>query len=134
MWSESQKPVSSLRSHFEGLKTAPTTEQPAKEQAKPHKTSDRLEAPQPGGTARISLDLPRPESPWNLSRTGESASTPRTPQSPVSRSGSPSKGSHKRPMSMQIGSSPQLTPSVTIESPRSPPKGYSFKKGKSGSP
>jgi hypothetical protein len=37
-------------------------------------------------------------------------------------------------MSMQIGSSPQLTPSVTVESPKSPPKGYFFNRGISRSP
>ncbi len=37
-------------------------------------------------------------------------------------------------MSMQIGSSPQLTPSVIVESPRSPPRGYFFNRGLSRSP
>ena len=87
-----------------------------------------------GNTARISLDLPRPESPWNVTRAGASSSTPRTPEGPLSRSGSPSKSHHKRPMSMQIGSSPQLTPSVTVESPKSPPKGFFPNRGISRSP
>ena len=87
-----------------------------------------------GNTARISLDLPRPESPWNLPRVGASSSTPRTPEGPLSRSGSPSKGHHKRPMSMQINSSPQLTPSVTVESPKSPSKGLFSNRGTSRSP
>ena len=125
-----QKPVSSLRSHFEGLKSIPASDQAAKE----HKTQqigNRLETPQVGSTARTCLDLPRPESPWNIARGGMA---PRTPQGSLSRSESPSKGCHKRPMSMQIGSSPQLTPSVMVESPRSPPKGYFFNRGKSRSP
>ena len=126
-----QKPVSSLRSHFEGLKSVPTSDQAAKEQSKPQQVGDRLDAPQIGSTARVSLDLPRPESPWNITRGGIA---PRTPRGSLSRSESPSKGSHRRPMSMQIGSSPQLTPAVMVEPPRSPPKGYFFNRGISRSP
>ena len=98
------------------------------------KAGDRLDLPQPVGVGRVSLDLPRPESPWNISKQGSGTHTPRTPREPRSRAESPTKATHKGPMSVQIGSSPQLTPSVNVESPKSPPRSYFSYRGVSTSP
>ncbi|CBF73788.1 hypothetical protein AN8053.2 [Aspergillus nidulans FGSC A4] len=122
------RPVSSLLSHFENLshRRSPS--------AVPNGSHDSylLKAPQladdPRSSTRASLDLPRP-SPWgsgtdtpNGSRTDYGNGTPRR------NGGSPgiSPGRRQsRPMSMVFHSSPQLPPTLTVDSPRSPPRGFS---------
>ena len=124
-----QKPVSSLRARFEGLNANDVASNETQS-----KVGDRLDTPQPAGVGRVSLDLPRSESPRNLSKQGGGNHTPRTPREPRSRAESPTKATHKRPMSMQVGSSPQLTPSVNVESPKSPPRSFFVNRGVSMSP
>ncbi|KAL4773422.1 Endonuclease/exonuclease/phosphatase [Aspergillus nidulans var. acristatus] len=122
------RPVSSLLSHFENLshRRSPS--------AIPSSSHDSylLKAPQPGddprSSTRASLDLPRP-SPWgsgidtpNGRRNDYGNGTPRR------NGGSPgiSPGRRQsRPMSMVFQSSPQLPPTLTVDSPRSPPRGFS---------
>jgi WD40 repeat protein/endonuclease/exonuclease/phosphatase family metal-dependent hydrolase len=122
--SASTKPVSSLRSHFEGLKVnqpspAPGSIPPSPQGLRPvDRTSQIL--PQ-----RASFDIARPVSPWNNSYNG--------PQTPVKGTDSPPKPGHRRPMSMLLQSSPQLTPSVKVDSPRSPPRTF-FDRSASRSP
>jgi hypothetical protein len=104
-----------------------------KEQQKPPKPAELSEAGQRGGFERASFDVPRSVSPWGgLKESG--TSTPRTPGSSRRRAESPPKLIHKRPSSMVIHSSPQLTPTVLVESPKSPPKGYFFDRSGSRSP
>ncbi|KAL5049451.1 hypothetical protein BDW71DRAFT_204710 [Aspergillus fruticulosus] len=120
------RPVSSLLSHFENLshRRSPL--------AVPNGSHDSylLKAPEPGddprSSTRASLDLPRP-SPW-----GSGADTPNGRRSDYGNGttrrngGSPgiSPGRRQsRPMSMIFHSSPQLPPTLTVDSPRSPPRG-----------
>ncbi|KIX09032.1 uncharacterized protein Z518_00110 [Rhinocladiella mackenziei CBS 650.93] len=123
------KPVSSLRSHFEGLKAnqAPPDDRgsiPLSPQVlKP------VDGPSPPPILRASFDLPRPKSPWE----GGGNTRQGGPHTPVKGTESPPKPGHKRPMSMLLQSSPQLTPSVKVDSPRSPPRTF-FERSSSRSP
>ncbi|RDW92862.1 putative inositol polyphosphate phosphatase [Aspergillus mulundensis] len=121
------RPVSSLLSHFENLshRRSPS--------AVPNGTRDSylLKAPELGDdlrSSRASLDLPRP-SPWV-----SGADTPNGQRNDYTNGvarrngGSPgiSPGRRQnRPMSMVFHSSPQLAPTLTVDSPRSPPRGFS---------
>ncbi|KAL4995428.1 Endonuclease/exonuclease/phosphatase [Aspergillus recurvatus] len=122
------RPVSSLLSHFENLshRRSPS--------AVPNDSHDSylLKAPElgddPRSSTRASLDLPRP-SPW-----GSGIDTPNSRRSDYRNGttrrngGSPglSPGRRQsRPMSMVFHSSPQLPPTLTVDSPRSPPRGLS---------
>ncbi|KAL9115458.1 MAG: hypothetical protein Q9227_000779 [Pyrenula ochraceoflavens] len=134
------KPVSSLLSHFEGLtqiKTSNNGPQSPRDSPRFQKLADRFESIQSPGSGRASLDLPRPDSPWSLtasSRQDKRPSHSHTPEKAPSRPGSPGKQASKRPMSMLVQSSPQLVPSVSLESPRSPPRGYLQNRSGSRSP
>lgn len=131
-----QKPVSSLRAKFENLKHHNVTD---------HDAHGFIHSPTPGGLrpvdpskqaslTRASLDLPRSHSPWQQVHDAfEHHHAPRTPGPPSRGSESPTRSNHKRPMSMYLGSSPQLTPAVNIESPTSPPKPF-FTRAHSRSP
>jgi hypothetical protein len=119
---ESIKPVSSLRARFEELQTNRQVGTETKELVRTPKAAERLDAPT-SNLRKASLDLPRPASPWSATKSNGLA-TPFTPGEQRTRGLSPPKSNHKRPQSMQMHGSPQMTPSVTIESPRSPPKGY----------
>ncbi|KAL3463655.1 Endonuclease/exonuclease/phosphatase [Aspergillus heterothallicus] len=120
------RPVSSLLSHFENLSHRRS---PSAVPSGP-RDSSLLKAPEPEddfrSSSRASLDLPRP-SPWasttdlthgrrneyvNGAR-GRNGGTPGI--SPGRR--------QSRPMSMNFHSSPQLAPTLTVDSPRSPPRG-----------
>ncbi|KAL2863217.1 putative inositol polyphosphate phosphatase [Aspergillus lucknowensis] len=121
------RPVSSLLSHFENLShrrspsAAPTVSH----------ESTLLKAPEPGvdfrSSSRASLDLPRP-SPWasatdlpNGQRNDYgNGLRGRNGQSPAISPGR----RQSRPMSMNFHSSPQLAPTLTVDSPRSPPRGF----------
>ncbi|KAL4782781.1 Endonuclease/exonuclease/phosphatase [Aspergillus varians] len=119
------RPVSSLLSHFENLshRRSPS--------AAPNISHDSsfLKAPEDDlrSSSRASLDLPRPISPWasgtdiqNGQRSDFTNTIPRR------NGGSPgiSPGRRQsRPMSMVFHSSPQLAPTLTVDSPRSPPSG-----------
>ncbi|KIW68249.1 hypothetical protein PV04_04206 [Phialophora macrospora] len=121
------KPVSSLRSHFEGLKVnqpAPAIIPPSPQALRP------VDRTSPGPPTRASFDIPRPISPWsgaagNINNGGT--------QTPTKGTESPPKPGHRRPMSMLLQSSPQLTPSVKVDSPRSPPRTF-FERSSSRSP
>lgn len=123
------KPVSSLRSHFEGLKV--NQSQPDDRGSIP--TSPHVlrpvDAASPLPTLRASFDLPRPSSPW----AGGAQTHHGGLHTPTRGTDSPPKPGHKRPMSMLLQSSPQLTPSVKVESPRSPPRTF-FERSSSRSP
>lgn len=118
---ESIKPVSSLRARFEELQTKQAGTE-TKEPGRTPRSIERLDAPT-SNSRKASLDLPRSASPWNATKGGGLA-TPFTPGEQRTRGLSPPKSNHKRPLSMQMHGSPQLTPSVTVDSPKSPPKGY----------
>ena len=133
-----QKPVSSLLSHFEGLaqiKTSHSSPQSPRDSPRFQKLADKLESVQSPGVIRASFDLPRPDSPWSLTAsTRQNGSRTGTPEKVPSRPGSPEKQGIRRPTSMLIQSSPQLVPSVSLESPRSPPRGYLQNRSGSRSP
>ncbi|KAL9623106.1 MAG: hypothetical protein Q9160_002620 [Pyrenula sp. 1 TL-2023] len=134
------KPVSSLLSHFEGLaqpRATSSAQQSPRDSPRYLKLAERLESSHGTASGRASLDLPRPISPWSLStnaRHEDEGLVSRTPDSPRSGTTSPGKIGHRRPMSMLVHSSPQLTPTVTLESPRSPPRGYLQTRSGSKSP
>ncbi|KAK5270456.1 hypothetical protein LTR99_005838 [Exophiala xenobiotica] len=123
------RPVSSLRSHFEGLKIA----QPQVDERGSIPSSPQPLRPVDGPSSfpgiRKSFDLVRPTSPWagggNVNNGGS--------LTPLGGDESPTRSSHKRPLSMLIQSSPKLTPSVKVDSPRSPPRTY-FERSVSRSP
>lgn len=108
--------MSSLLSHFEHLSGS-----------NDERTS-RNESEHTQTFVRASLDLPRPISPWaatGRSRTSSPSAaaditTPR--QSVPNREISPAPGGHFRPKSMVINAPPHSTPTLTVESPRSPPR------------
>lgn len=127
------KPVSSLRSHFEGLKVSQSQSQSPLDDrgsipSSPHVLRP-IDASAPLPTLRASFDLPRPLSPW----AGGAQSHHGGLKTPTKGTESPPKPGHKRPMSMLLQSSPQLTPSVKVESPRSPPRTF-FERSSSRSP
>ncbi|ETN44694.1 uncharacterized protein HMPREF1541_10364 [Cyphellophora europaea CBS 101466] len=123
------KPVSSLRAKFEGLRASPAPRNGSTSPSRPPSALRTLEPEPQAPTVRASFDLPRPTSPW----AHNNVSSPRTPGIDRGRSQSPPKSNHKRPMSMVMQSSPQLTPSVNVESPRSPPRMH-FSPGAQPSP
>ncbi|KAL4960991.1 putative inositol polyphosphate phosphatase [Aspergillus stella-maris] len=116
------RPVSSLLSHFEGLshRRSPS--------AAPN--GSLLKAPELGddvrSSTRASLDLPRP-SPWGSHNDTTNGRDYTNGVAGRRNGGSPGFGSpgrrQNRPMSMVFHSSPQLTPKLTVDSPRSPPRG-----------
>ncbi|KAF9886763.1 hypothetical protein FE257_011140 [Aspergillus nanangensis] len=116
------RPVSSLLSHFENLSHRRS---PSALPAGPRDSSSCLRAPEPADdfrSSRASLDLPRPRSPW-LPSTDH---FDRTNVDPVRQPPSSGRSSRRqsRPMSMTFHSSPQLAPTLTVDSPRSPPRGF----------
>ncbi|KAK5043588.1 hypothetical protein LTR84_011395 [Exophiala bonariae] len=127
------KPVSSLRSHFEGLKVTPSQSQSRLDDRGSIPSSPHVLRPvdisSPLPTLRASFDLPRPLSPW----AGVTQSQHGGLRTPTKGTESPPKPGHKRPMSMLLHSSPQLTPAVKVESPRSPPRTF-FDRSASRSP
>ncbi|EXJ91921.1 hypothetical protein A1O3_00471 [Capronia epimyces CBS 606.96] len=123
------QPVSSLRSHFEGLKFNQTPSDDRGSLSASPQTLKPVDAQVPTPALRASLDLPRPTSPW----IGGGSTSYGGVHTPMKGSESPPRPGHKRPMSMMIQSSPQLTPSVRVDSPRSPPRTY-FERSSSRSP
>ncbi|KAL1966667.1 hypothetical protein VTN77DRAFT_3864 [Rasamsonia byssochlamydoides] len=127
------RPVSSLLSHFEHLSNSGQSSKgastPRESTSRFLKPRDQPDASQPAG--RASLDLPRPYSPWGATenlQTGTSSGTSNGGPIGAPRNG-PSGRRYSRPMSMQIGSSPHLTPVLTVDSPRSPPRGVDVRQG-----
>ncbi|EDP51065.1 hypothetical protein KXX16_004951 [Aspergillus fumigatus] len=123
------RPVSSLLSHFENLshRRSPS----AFTATSPHDSTPFLRTPEPVDevrSARASLDLPRAQSPWNATAKPQNAQRyDRTNGGFSRRSGSPGRSPGRRqsrPMSMNFHSSPQLAPTLTVDSPRSPPRGF----------
>ncbi|KAK2763206.1 hypothetical protein FQN54_009842 [Arachnomyces sp. PD_36] len=124
------RPVSSLLSHFEGLNhlkpQSKSATQPngSSTPSRPTEVNDRSETPPLAG--RASLDLPRPDSQWGSSgikQGGQSYNPPRSGFEGLLNRGSPGRRNN-RPMSMSLQSSPQLGPTLTVESPRSPPRSF----------
>lgn len=116
-----QRPVSSLLSHFENLThIRPSAAQTGSSAPESHDGSEASFA------GRASLDLPRPDSQWgssNISQGGQSYNPPRNGFGGLSNGGSPGRRGQSRPRSMNFRSSPQQGPTLTVDSPRSPPKG-----------
>ncbi|KAJ5754301.1 hypothetical protein N7533_003844 [Penicillium manginii] len=122
------RPVSSLLSHFENLSHRKTLSSAG---TKPHESSSHfLRTPElgdePRSSTRASLDLPRPHSPWNAtlderqSRRADPSTSPYGNQ--LGARGSPG-SRYGRPISMSLNrSSPQLPPTLTVDSPQSPPR------------
>ncbi|KAG2412964.1 hypothetical protein HFD88_010523 [Aspergillus terreus] len=117
------RPVSSLLSHFENLSHRRS---PSALPASSRDPSSFLRTPEPAdeGRSRASLDLPRPRSPWLASNELQNGhQIERTNGDPVRQAGSPGRSKRQnRPMSMTFHSSPQLAPTLTVDSPRSPPR------------
>ncbi|KAF7593481.1 hypothetical protein BBP40_011487 [Aspergillus hancockii] len=121
------RPVSSLLSHFENLshRRAPSASPDG-----PRDSSLHLKSPEPADdfrSARASLDLSRPRSPWVSSDLQNGHRAEFTNGASFRRTGSPARtpgGRQSRPMSMNLHSSPQLAPTLTVDSPRSPPRGF----------
>ncbi|KAH1290036.1 hypothetical protein KXX11_000957, partial [Aspergillus fumigatus] len=123
------RPVSSLLSHFENLSLRRSPS--AFTATSPHDSTPFLRTPEPVDevrSARASLDLPRAQSPWNATAKPQNAQRyDRTNGGFSRRSGSPGRSPGRRqsrPMSMNFHSSPQLAPTLTVDSPRSPPRGF----------
>ncbi|PKY08686.1 DNase I-like protein [Aspergillus campestris IBT 28561] len=119
------RPVSSLLSHFENLTTRrPSPSAQSRDSLSVLKSSE----PTDDFRARASLDLPRSRSPWastsDLQHDDRSGFVPTNGYS-ARNSGSPGRlpgRRQSRPMSMNFRSSPQLAPTLTVDSPRSPPR------------
>ncbi|EFW22754.1 hypothetical protein D8B26_006333 [Coccidioides posadasii str. Silveira] len=117
---ESIRPVSSLLSHFENLaqskrdRKAPDARDASSSLLKTPASNDDI----PLG--RASLDLPRPEPPWVPSRPGRQ-NTVAAPLQPAQTGDSPSRRRFGRPLSMHFHSTSPRGPTLTVESPRSPP-------------
>ncbi|EHA23337.1 hypothetical protein ASPNIDRAFT_37344 [Aspergillus niger ATCC 1015] len=121
------RPVSSLLSHFENLshRRAPSAATNGSRD-----TPSFLRTPDYGDDVRsnrASLDLPRPRSPWGSVPDVERSHSivHGNGLAPHSESPGISPGRRQnRPMSMNLHSSPQLAPTLTVDSPRSPPRGF----------
>ncbi|KAI9374635.1 Endonuclease/exonuclease/phosphatase [Aspergillus egyptiacus] len=122
------RPVSSLLSHFENLSYRRS---PSATSNSP-RDSTLLKAPEPGddfrSSSRASLDLPRPTSPWVSTAELSNGHRDESANGFQGRNGtSPgiSPGRRQgRPMSMNLHSVPQMAPTLTVDSPRSPPRGF----------
>ncbi|RAK79434.1 putative inositol polyphosphate phosphatase [Aspergillus fijiensis CBS 313.89] len=123
------RPVSSLLSHFENLshRRAPS--------AATNGTRDTpsfLRTLEPGddvrSSSRASLDLSRSHTPWDstpeLNRSHGSLHGNGIPPRPGRTPGVSPGRRQDRPMSLSLRSSPQLPPTLTVDSPRSPPRGF----------
>ncbi|ODM21246.1 hypothetical protein SI65_04299 [Aspergillus cristatus] len=129
------RPVSSLLSHFENLSHTRSSSAVTPNT----RDSSLLKSPEPRDDdprshfTRASVDLSRPRSPWTPQpqhadaqqsdqlyrhRTGGFANGEAS-----HANGSPGRR-HGRPMSLSFRSSPQLGPTLTVDSPRSPPRGF----------
>ncbi|KAJ9661056.1 hypothetical protein H2198_002215 [Neophaeococcomyces mojaviensis] len=126
------KPVSSLRAKFESWQGQNVGGTPGNILKPSGSTLKPIEPTKQPSLTRASLDLPRPVSPW-ASQKPEVQIGPQTPGVAIRGSESPTRSNHKRPLSMLIGSSPQLTPAVQVESPKSPPRSF-FGRNSSRSP
>ncbi|KAH8430762.1 putative inositol polyphosphate phosphatase [Aspergillus melleus] len=111
------RPVSSLLSHFENLshRRSPSALPCGPRDSSFLRTSDVDDF----RSSRASLDLPRPRSPWSQSDAQNGHTNGALPRQTTGSSGF----RQNRPMSMNLRSSPQLAPTLTVESPRSPPRG-----------
>ncbi|KAJ5664955.1 uncharacterized protein N7477_007403 [Penicillium maclennaniae] len=121
-----RRPVSSLLSHFENLSHRKSQSTVG---TGPHDITQRfLRTPEPGddprSSSRISLDLPRPHSPWNATAGERQGRRNEQANGEQSRArGSPG-ARYGRPISVNFNqSSPQLAPTLTVHSPQSPPRG-----------
>ncbi len=131
--SHSQKPVSSLRSHFENmasLKPSPRTQS----LAAPQTPLQRLQGQKDNhGPERVSLDIPRRPSPVLTQRNSVIQAShigARTPGDLISQQQPSNPPSRRRPTSMISLSSPQSTPIVTIDAPLSPSKPFALPKAR----
>ncbi|KAJ5837116.1 Endonuclease/exonuclease/phosphatase [Penicillium robsamsonii] len=119
-----QRPVSSLLSHFENLSHRRS---PSAVASSPRtSTNNLLATPEPSddprSSTRASLDLPRPHSPWTPAE--ERLNPLQQLNGENSRDRGFSGRRYGRPISMNFHrSSPQLPPTLTVQSPQSPPRG-----------
>ncbi|OJJ32787.1 hypothetical protein ASPWEDRAFT_592727 [Aspergillus wentii DTO 134E9] len=120
------RPVSSLLSHFEGLahrrspSAAPSTPRDSVSFLKSSETGDDTRS-----SSRASLDLSRPRSPWGQAAESQNGQSLEHSNGDAPPRPSPLPGRrHDRPMSINLRSSPQLGPTLTVDSPRSPPHGF----------
>ncbi|OKL63964.1 hypothetical protein UA08_00498 [Talaromyces atroroseus] len=124
----SLRPVSSLLSHFEHLSYSKDTPAGSGTNGE-HAYQQRLNEPETTKPlVRASLDLPRPLSPWAVADRSQngtaSASDLKIPRrSDTSRERSPASRGHFRLKSMNVKPTPAITPTLTVDSPRSPPRG-----------
>ncbi|PWY92207.1 inositol polyphosphate phosphatase [Aspergillus heteromorphus CBS 117.55] len=121
------RPVSSLLSHFENLshRRAPSAAVNGSREPAFLRTPDYGDDVR---SNRASLDLPRSHSPWgsttDLDRSHGTVHGNGIPSRPNGSPGISPGRRHNRPMSMNLHSSPQLAPTLTVDSPRSPPRGF----------
>ncbi|KAI9760659.1 MAG: hypothetical protein M4579_001523 [Chaenotheca gracillima] len=129
------RPVSSLRSHFESMMSSKPNTAVSRDGSPMLKSQrDNLKEP----TGRMSLDLPTRDNSWNVEerkdvkkderregRRDEVANRSLRPPPAEHSPGrmSPGTWSRQRPVSMMGPSPPISPPAVTIDSPRSPPRG-----------
>lgn len=123
----SLKPVSSLLSHFEHLSHTEKSPSGSKDEHTSRQITHESEHTQ--SSVRASLDLPRPRSPWavaghSLNGTASTLDIPPR-RSGSSRERSPGSRSRTRPISMNVNVNAPvpITPTLTVNSPRSPPRG-----------
>ncbi|PWY70284.1 inositol polyphosphate phosphatase [Aspergillus sclerotioniger CBS 115572] len=121
------RPVSTLLSHFENLSHRRAPSAVTNGSRDPPSFLRTPEYSDDVRSSRASLDLPRPRSPWGSVPEIERSHSIVHNGIPARPSGSPgiSPGRRQnRPMSMNLHSSPQLAPTLTVDSPRSPPRGF----------
>ena len=123
-----QRPVSSLLSHFENL--SHTRSPSAVTVNAPESSSSLLKSPEPADDPRASrgasLDLSRPRSPWAVPapQADLQQDNHANGDSPRLNSSLSFGRRHARPMSMNLRNSPQLGPTLTVDSPKSPPRAF----------
>ncbi|KAJ5469846.1 hypothetical protein N7530_007203 [Penicillium desertorum] len=118
-----QRPVSSLLSHFENLshRRAPSAVAASPRTSTTHLLATPEPSDEPRSSSRASLDLPRPHSPWTPAEDRPN------PLQQLNGEDSRDRGfsgrRYGRPISMNFHrSSPQLPPTLTVQSPQSPPR------------
>ena len=104
-----------------------------KEAIRTPKPPERVEDIIKPTSSRVSLEFPTGDSARKLSRDHVLPS-PRASVSTRKRASSPPKAEPTRPTSTLTDSAPHLAPSVNVDPPKSPPKGYFFNRSNSRSP
>ena len=121
-----QKPVSSLRSHFENIGSASPVPSISSRASRRFDGDHGHGQKEQGYHGRASLDIPRQTSPWAVTKDAaihepqQNAKTMGPPVTP--RSERPRSALINRPSSARRTSPPSAPPLVTVVSPKSPPK------------